>query len=44
MNIIPVISLFGGLTAFFALALTLRLAVSKTQVADKQNENQLTGS
>lgn len=44
MNVIPVITLFGGLAAFFALAITLRYAAGKTQVVDKQNDNQLAGS
>ena len=44
MNIIPVITLFGGLTAFFSLAFALRLVVGKAQVADQQDENQLAGS
>lgn len=44
MNIIPVITLFGGLTAFFTLAFALRLAVGSNQAADKQNDNQLPGS
>lgn len=41
MNIIPVITLFGGLTAFFTLAFALRLAIGKNQAIDKQDENQL---
>ncbi|MCS5582889.1 MAG: hypothetical protein NZ777_05200 [Pseudomonadales bacterium] len=41
MNIIPVITLFGGLTAFFTLAFALRLVVGKNQAIDKQDENQL---
>jgi len=44
MNIIPVITLFGGLTAFFTLAFAMRLVVSKTQGIDKQDDNQLAGS
>jgi hypothetical protein len=44
MNVIPVITLFGGLAEFFALAITLRYAAGKTQVVDKQNDNQLAGS
>jgi len=44
MNIIPVITLFGGLAAFFTLAVTLRFAVGKTQMIDKKTERQLTGA
>lgn len=44
MNVIPVITLFGGLAAFFTLAVTLSFAVGKTQMIEKQNENPLTGS
>lgn len=44
MNIIPVLTLFGGLSAFFALAVTMRLVVSKTQGIDNQDDNQLAGS
>lgn len=44
MNIFPVITLFGGLAAFFTLAITLRYAAGKTQMIGKQNDNQLTGS
>ena len=44
MNIIPVITLFGGLAAFFTLAVTLRYAAGRTQMIRKQNDNQLTGS
>lgn len=44
MNVIPVITLFGGLSAFFALAVTMRVVLSKTQGIDKQDENQLAGS
>lgn len=43
MNIIPVITLFGGLAAFFTLAVTLSYAAGKTQVIEKHNENQLIG-
>lgn len=43
MNVIPVITLFGGLAAFFTLAITLRYAAGKTQVVEKQNEK-LAGS
>lgn len=35
MNIIPVVTLFGGLAAFFTLALALRFAAGKTQMAAK---------
>lgn len=38
MNIIPVITLFGGLAVFFALAVTLRFAAGKTQLIEKRNE------
>lgn len=38
MNIIPVITLFGGLAAFFALAVALRFAAGKTQVSAKQTD------
>lgn len=41
MNIIPVITLFGGLTAFFSLAVALRFALGTSEVSDKQDENQL---
>lgn len=41
MNIIPVITLFGGLTAFFSLAFALRFALGKHQVANNQDDNQL---
>ena len=44
MNIIPVITLFGGLTAFVTLALTMRLVVGINQANGKPNENQLAGS
>ncbi len=44
MNLIPVITLFGGLTAFFTLAVTLRFALAKTQEVETQNDNQLAGS
>lgn len=44
MNLIPVITLFGGLTAFFTLAVTLRFALAKTQAVETQNDNQLAGS
>ncbi|MDX1553514.1 MAG: hypothetical protein R3198_12880 [Marinobacter sp.] len=44
MNIIPVITLFGGLAAFFALAVTLRFAAGITQTFEKRNEKQLTGA
>ncbi|GBO90374.1 hypothetical protein [Marinobacter salsuginis] len=44
MNVIPVITLFGGLAAFFTLAITLRYAAGKTQVIRKRNDNPLTGS
>jgi len=44
MNIIPVITLFGGLAAFFTLAVALRYAAGKTQAIEKPNENQLIGS
>ncbi|MEP1214808.1 MAG: hypothetical protein ABJM11_11315 [Marinobacter sp.] len=44
MNVIPVITLFGGLAAFFALAVTLGFTVGKTQMIKKPNEDQLTGS
>jgi len=44
MNIIPLITLFGGLAAFFTLAVTLRYAAGKTQAIEKHNENQLIGS
>ncbi len=40
MNAIPVITLFGGLTAFFTLALGLRLAVGKTQATKMMDDNQ----
>jgi hypothetical protein len=43
MNIIPVITLFGGLSAFFTLAFALRLAIGKTQVVDQQDDNKLAG-
>jgi hypothetical protein len=43
MNIIPVITLFGGLAAFFTLAVALRYTAGKTQTIAKRNENQLTG-
>lgn len=44
MNIIPVITLFGGLAAFFTLAITLRYVAGKTQTIEKQTKNQLMGS
>lgn len=44
MNIIPVISLFGGLAAFFTLAVMLRYAAGKTQMVEKQNGNQPHGA
>ncbi|WP_303286669.1 hypothetical protein [Marinobacter sp. SS8-8] len=44
MNIVPVITLFGGLAAFFTLAVALRFAAGKTQVSDKQTDKQLIGS
>lgn len=44
MNVIPVITLFGGLAAFFTLAVTLRLALGKSQAIKTKNDNQLTGS
>ncbi len=44
MNLIPVITLFGGLAAFFTLAVTLRFAFAKTQTVETQNDNQLAGS
>ncbi|WP_322003271.1 hypothetical protein [Marinobacter alexandrii] len=44
MNVIPVITLFGGLTAFFTLAVTLRLVLGQSQVIETRNENQFTGS
>ena len=44
MNIIPVITLFGGLAAFFTLAVTLRFAVGLAQTVEKGNDTQLTGS
>jgi hypothetical protein len=44
MNIIPVITLFGGLAAFFTLAITLSYAAGKAQMMQKQNDNQLIGS
>ena len=44
MNIIPVITLFGGLAAFFTLAVTLGYAAGKTQAVDKQSDNQHSGS
>jgi len=44
MNIIPLITLFGGLAAFFTLAVTLRYAAGKTQAIEKHDENQLIGS
>lgn len=44
MNIVPVITLFGGLAAFFALAVALRFAVGITQRPAKQNEKELTSS
>ncbi|WP_449287008.1 hypothetical protein [Marinobacter sp. PE14] len=44
MNVIPVITLFGGLAAFFTLAVTLRYAAGKTQMLEKQNEKHLNGA
>lgn len=44
MNIIPVITLFGGLAAFFTLAVTLRYAAGKTQSIQKNEENHPLGS
>lgn len=41
MNVIPVITLFGGLTAFFSLAVALRMVLGRTEVSDNQDENQL---
>lgn len=44
MNIIPVITLFGGLGAFFTLAIALRFVAGKTQAPAKQTDRQLSGS
>lgn len=44
MNIIPVVTLFGGLAAFFALAIMLRYAAGKTQTPERHNENRIIGS
>lgn len=44
MNVIPVITLFGGLAAFFTVAIALRFAAGKTQMIPKQRENQAAGS
>lgn len=44
MNIVPVITLFGGLAAFFTLAVALRFAVGRTQMAAKPIDNQPIGS
>ncbi|EMP56799.1 hypothetical protein ACFQGA_12030 [Marinobacter koreensis] len=43
MNVLPVITLFGGLAAFVTLAVALSVAVGKTQLIEKQNDEQLTG-
>lgn len=44
MNIVPIITLFGGLAAFFALAVTLTYVAGKTEMVEKQNGDTLTGS
>ncbi|WP_349518833.1 hypothetical protein [Marinobacter sp. NFXS11] len=44
MNIVPVITLFGGLAAFFTLAVALTYAAGKTEMFQKQNRDSLTGS
>ena len=44
MNLIPVITLFGGLTAFFTLAVTLSFALGKSQAVETQNDNHIAGS
>lgn len=38
MNIMPVITIFGGLAAFFTLAIALRFAAAKTQVSAKRTD------
>tara|TARA_R100000306_G_scaffold57003_1_gene55030 strand:- start:247 stop:456 length:210 start_codon:yes stop_codon:yes gene_type:complete len=39
MNIVPVITIFGGLAAFFTLAVALRFAAVRTQVPAKPSDN-----
>ncbi len=43
MNIFPLITLFGGLAAFFTLAVALRFVVAKTQTPPKQEGKPLAG-
>lgn len=38
MNIVPVMTLFGGLAGFLTLAIALRFAAGRTQVSAKQTD------
>jgi hypothetical protein len=44
MNIVPVITLFGGLAAFFTLAVALRFVAGRTQMPVKPTDNHPIGS
>lgn len=44
VNVIPVVTLFGGLAGFFTLALTLRFALGNAPAIKAKNEDQPTGA
>lgn len=43
MNILPVISLFGGLAVFFSISLALSVAAASTQGKKQDNQGKLAG-